>query len=104
MAGLLPVLTVFSTYNQTCPRFIPVRTVGSVGIYSKIKIKLVSNRTQISQGCRSKTGNFGVLCFFMKIMLFLYKGIKYRKITVSFKKKPHRVGFIRYNEEAMLPV
>jgi hypothetical protein len=37
--------------DQTCPRFILVRTVGSVGIYSKIKKELVSNRTQISHGC-----------------------------------------------------
>jgi hypothetical protein len=49
-----------------------VRTVWSVGIYSKIKKELVSNRTQISYGYRSKTSNFGVLCIFIKIMLILY--------------------------------
>jgi hypothetical protein len=31
--------------RQTCPRFIPVRTVEVVGIYLKIKKALVSNRT-----------------------------------------------------------
>jgi hypothetical protein len=46
--------------------------VEVVGIYLKIKMALVSNRTQISHAYRSKTGNFGFLYFFIKVILILY--------------------------------